>query len=127
MEYYQQSFEHTGELPPFWTGQDFEQCTFSRLDLAKVNLSGANFINCRFDDCTLTRAEVKQTKFLDVAFVNSRLNHVDFGKCNAFGFSVSFDECQLDYTVFLGRNMKKTRFCECSLKEAHFLQCDLTG
>ncbi|UFH53374.1 pentapeptide repeat-containing protein [Spirosoma sp. KNUC1025] len=127
MEYYNQVFDQTTPRIDRWTEQEFEQCTFRKLDLSKVELTNSNFVNCRFDDCNLTNVVVKNTKLYDVSFAGCKLAHVDFGTCNPFGFHVTFQECQLDYSVFLNRKLKKAHFTDCSLKEVHFLQCDLTG
>ncbi|MGF7217689.1 uncharacterized protein YjbI with pentapeptide repeats [Spirosoma lacussanchae] len=127
MEYFSQLFDQPDQLPDHWYDQEFEQCTFRKLDLSQQVLARSNFTNCQFDTCNLAGCNVKNTKFDDVHFAHCRLSQVDFSFCNTFAFHVDFEECQLDYTVFLGRNLKKTRFVDCSLKEAHFLKCDLTG
>lgn len=127
MEYFNQMFAPSDTLPDRWNGQDFEQCTFRNLDLSRTSLSGANFINCRFDACVLTQAEVKNAKLYDVSFASCKLMYVDFGTCNPFGFHVDFEDCQLDYAIFLDRKLKKSRFVDCSLREVQFLNCDLTG
>ena len=127
MDFYDQHFDTVEALPDQLHNQEFEQCTFKKLDFSKRLLSGTNFINCRFEGCNLTAAELKNTTLHDVVFLNGKLTHLDFGQCNAFGFRVTFRECQLDYTVFLNRNLKKTTFVDCLLREAHFLRCDLTG
>ena len=127
MDYYDQTFDQSSELPGEWSSHDFEKCTFRKLDLSGASFVKSNFTNCHFDECNLSKVNVGNTKFDEVTFVKCRLVQVDFGHCNAFGFSVGFQGCDLDFAVFLNRNMKKTRFRTCSLKEAHFLKCDLTG
>ncbi|MBO0935936.1 pentapeptide repeat-containing protein [Fibrella sp. HMF5335] len=127
MDYYNQTFDQNSELPDSWNGQDFEKCTFRKLDLAGALLTKSNFINCQFEECNLSKVTVGNTKFDEVHFIKCRLTQVDFGHCNPFGFSVGFQGCNLDFSVFLNRNMKKTRFDTCSMKEAHFLKCDLAG
>lgn len=123
MEYYNQVFDQLDTV----ANQEFEKCTFKKLDLSGVAITNANFINCRFEDCTLTRADLKNTKLYDVSFYKCKLAHVDFGQCNAFGFHVNFQECLLDYTVFLNRKLKKAQFIDCSMREAHFIRCELIG
>ncbi|GAB3697960.1 pentapeptide repeat-containing protein [Spirosoma flavus] len=127
MEYFDQVFERPDELPDKWTNHEFEQCRFKKLDLSRTSFASSNFINCRFEDCSLVNATLKNTKLYDVTFVNCKLAHVDFGLCNAFGFHADFQTCQLDYTVFLNRKLKKAQFIDCSLKEAYFVKCELTG
>lgn len=126
MESYDQVFDQLNAVGR-WIGQEFEQCLFKKLDLSRIAFTDTSFINCHFEDCNLTKAELKNTKLYDVSFLNCKLAHVDFGLCNAFGFHVDFQECQLDYTVFLNRKLKKAHFIDCSMKEAHFVKCELTG
>ena len=58
-------------------------------------------------------------------FVNCKMVGVDFSVCNDFLFSVNFKNCQLDYSTFFQKKMKKTHFIECSLKEVDFSEVEL--
>jgi len=51
---------------------------------------------------------------------------LDFSICNNFLFVVNFQSCQLDYSTFFQKKMKKTKFTDCSLKEVDFAEVDLT-
>jgi len=127
MEFYDQIIGPADEVVATWQDQSFEQCTFKKLDLARVSLAGSSFVDCRFEDCNLTGVVVKNTRLYDVSFINCKLPHVDFGVCDPFGFHITCQDCRLDYVVFLNRKLKKALFADCSIKEAFFLQCDLTG
>ncbi|MVM37821.1 pentapeptide repeat-containing protein [Spirosoma sp. HMF3257] len=127
MDYYKQVFTPLVELPDQWVNQEFEHCTFKKLDLSRIECTNSNFINCRFDDCNLTRVGLGNVKLYDVSFFSCKLAYVDFGQCNAFGFHVNFQECQLDNTAFLNRKLKKAKFVDCSIIEAHFIRCELVG
>ncbi|MBC3785074.1 pentapeptide repeat-containing protein [Spirosoma utsteinense] len=127
MDFRDQLFDQYADLPAQWARQDFEQCTFKYLDLSKVIFANTNFTNCRFEDCNLGLALLEGTKLDDVVFVASKLNSVNFGQCSAFGFHVDFQGCQLDYASFSNRNLKKTRFVDCTLLEARFINCDLSS
>ena len=127
MEFYNTLFDQPSELPVQWMQHDFEQCTFKNLNLPGVAFTKSNFINCRFEHCNLTQTTLGNTKLDDITFVNCQLMHVDFGLCNPFGLRMDFQQCRLDYAVFLDRKLKKTQFIECSMKEVHFLKCDLTN
>lgn len=127
MEYYDQVFNLSADLPTSWMNQEFEQCTFQKLDLSQAVLMKSSFINCTFDDCNLTKVVLKETKLYDVNFSGCKLLHVDFSPCNPFGFHANFHNCQLDYTVFIDRKLKKAQFTDCSLRESYFVKCDLVG
>ncbi|GAB4024762.1 pentapeptide repeat-containing protein [Spirosoma gilvum] len=127
MEYYDQIFEPLTIDIDRWSGHEFEQCTFKKLDLTQAVLNSASFVDCRFENCNLTRAQLKNTKLYEVRFIHCQLPHVDFGHCDPFGFHVNFQGCQLDYTTFLNRKLKKASFIDCSIREAFFLNCELVG
>ena len=127
MDFYDQLFDAVEMLPQLFVGHTFESCTFKKLNLSKQPLNSATFINCTFADCNLSTIDTRNTTFNDVDFRQCIVSHLDFGKCNPFGFHVDFQGCQLDYSIFLNRNLKKTLFSDCSLREAHFLNSDLAG
>lgn len=127
MEFYDQLFDQTTGVPGQWAHQVFEKCVFKQLNLSKAVLAQASFINCRFENCNLWLVVLTGTKLNEVDFINCTVIGVDFGQCSAFGFFVSFRECQLDQSYFVDRNLKKTCFLDCSLKEVRFINCDLTG
>lgn len=127
MEFFDQHFDQTTGIPDPFSYQDFEQCTFKNLHLAKTVLAHANFVNCRFENCHLDLVVLKGTKLNDVAFVKCQLVGVNFEHCSPFAFAVGFQECNLDQSYFFNRNLKKTKLIGCSLKGASFINCDLAG
>lgn len=107
-------------------GSEFFQCTFINCNFHKSDLGRNEFSHCRFEGCNFTMAVIADTGFADVTFNNCKLLGLDFTTCNKFMFSFAFSHCQMDFSVFLGAKLKKTRFNHCSLKEAVFTEADLT-
>jgi fluoroquinolone resistance protein len=101
-------------------------CTFEHCDFSKTNLSTVDFVDCRFLHCNFSLADVKNTAFKSSTFEHSKVTGVNFGECNPFMFSVTFQHCILDYSVFFKQKMKKTVFTSCSLKQTDFEETDLT-
>ncbi len=76
-----------------------------------------------------------QAKLQNVVFRKSKLLGLNFTQCDDFLFSISFYHCNLDFTSYVGKKLKKTifnrwgikeaKFAECDLSEAAFLNCDL--
>ena len=104
-----------------------ESCTFTNCDFSESNLSGNDFVDCRFEGCNLSMMRVDQTGLKNVEFHNCKLMGVDFSACNEFLLAVSFHNCILDFVSFFRRKLRKTTFSGCSIKEANFTQTDLTG
>jgi uncharacterized protein YjbI with pentapeptide repeats len=70
---------------------------------------------------TLYGTGIKNAKFIDCKMMG-----IDFSKCNAFLFSVSFENCHLDYCSFFQLKMKKTSFLNCSIRDVDFAETDLS-
>jgi len=108
-----------------------EECTeykdtiFKNSNFAKGNLGSYEFTDCTFFSCDLSMTRFDNAVFTRVKFVNCKLLGVDFGKCSKFIFSVSFDDCILNYCFFHKNNLKKTLFKKCVIKEASFAEAEL--
>jgi uncharacterized protein YjbI with pentapeptide repeats len=67
------------------------------------------------------------TTLNNAQFTNSKILGLNFSECIDFLFSVSFDNCILDYSSFQGKKMNKTIFKDSSLKGVNFTQTDLSA
>ena len=108
------------------TGREFDRCTFISCDFSNSGIIQTDFIDCLFDNCNFAMTKLNHSGLKNCDFVNSKMVGVDFSVCNDFLFSVNFKNCQLDYSTFFQKKMKKTIFVECSLKEVDFSEVDLS-
>lgn len=106
---------------------EFDEKIFKGSNFSKVNLGSFEFIDCTFISCDLSMARLENAVFTRVKFIQCKLLGVDFSLCSTFAFSVSFEDCILNYCVFLKNNLKKTIFNKCIIKEASFFDTDLTS
>ena len=106
--------------------REFEDCSFTNCNFSKSDLRGIQFMDCHFKGCNLSLAMLDDAGIKSVAFKDCKLMGIDFSKCNDFLFSVSFENCQLDYCSFYKKKMKKTIFRGCSLKHTDFTETDLS-
>jgi len=115
----------------------YEDCRFIQCDFAGLELHSSSFTDCEFIDCNLSNVDLKGVTLNQVKFKRSKMLGLGFEGCSDFLFSVDFESCQLDYSSFYKRNLKKQQFRACSLKEvdftdanleqAIFSDCDLAG
>lgn len=108
------------------SGNEFIRCTFSHCEFSKCDLSENDFVDCTFEHCNLTMVKLNDTGLKDVRFSDCKVMGVDFHPCAKFMFAVEFQKCQVDYSTFFQRKMKKTRFTDCTLRETDFTETDLT-
>ena len=108
-------------------GREFQDCIFKQCDLSGSEFSDNKFIDCVFEGCNLSLLKLGNTALQSITFKDCKILGVNFHECSDFLFSVSFDNCIIDFASFSGKKMPKTAFIKSSLKETSFVQAILTG
>lgn len=106
---------------------EYESCTFLGCDLSSGNFSTTRFISCDFIDSNLSNVRVSQTSFREVNFKNCKMIGIQFDTCNQLLFEASFENCQLDHSIFFQMKLKRAHFMNCQLIEADFSEADLSN
>lgn len=107
--------------------REFEDCIFKNCDFSNSDFSNNSFMDCEFIDCNLSMTQLAGTSLKSVHFINCKLLGIQFQTCNDFLFSVSFQDCVLDYSSFANKKMPKSKFNSCSMKEVSFIGTNLTN
>jgi uncharacterized protein YjbI with pentapeptide repeats len=107
--------------------REFDDCVFKNCDFSNSDFSYNSFIDCEFIDCNLSMLNWGGTSLKTVRFKNCKLLGIQFNTCEDFLFSVEFQDCVLDYSVFNNKKMPKTKFNSCSMKETSFIGTNLTN
>ena len=115
---------------------EFNNCKFTRCNFREANLKGCIFRNCLFVDCDLSLAKLNNSQFTEVIFKDCQLvgvNWVDtsLGRKN-FLKPVDFIKCALNYSTFIGSQLKNIQMIDCvahsvDLSDADLSQADCTG
>lgn len=105
---------------------EYEACTFVNCNFSSGDLFSIIFVDCMFDNCDVSNANISNAAFRDVKFKNCKMLGLNFESSNEFMFSVDFENCQMDHSIFFKRQLKKTIFKNCSLKSVDFGEADLT-
>jgi len=105
---------------------EYSNCRFNKCNFTKTEFHSSDFIDCTFKDCNLSLAILGNTGIKTVSFINCKLMGIDFSACNNFLFSPAFQSCQLDYSSFFQKKMKKIAFIDCSMKKVDFTETDLS-
>jgi len=105
---------------------EYENCIFKECNLAETDLSDMKFVDCEFYNCNLSGAKLTRSVIRDVVFKDCKLLGLHFNNCNEFLFTASFENCQLNLSIFYKLKLKKTCFKNCLLREADFSETDLT-
>lgn len=106
---------------------EFSECKFVNCDFSDVVFDNAEFTDCQFVSCNLAMAKFENTVLSQIHFINCKVMGVDFSKCSKFLFSVLFEGCILNYSLFYKNDLKNALFKKCQLQEASFMESDLTA
>lgn len=127
------------------TGKHFESCSFSNCDMSGVVLSECTFSDCKFTNCNLSLMKMPHSDMGNGCFMDCKMVGIDWTAAQwrksmtkrKRVFSLSFQRCLLDYSVFIAMQMYGVRFEGCSLRNvgfesadmesAEFTNCDLGG
>ena len=104
---------------------EYEHCTFINCNFSNCVLTGNRFCETEFIDCNLSNAELTEVAFQDVKFSNCKMLGLHFDKCNEFGFSISFEQCQLNHSVFYKMKLNRTSFVDCQLHGVDFTEAEM--
>jgi fluoroquinolone resistance protein len=108
-------------------GREFDKCTFQQVDFSNCIIRNSIFSDCVMETCNLTMAQLINTGFSGVKFKNCKMLGIDFNPVRDLSFSVSFDNCILDYASFSRKKLRNTIFKKCRMMEVNFQETDLTG
>lgn len=123
----QKTFEKVDFVTKRINNREFEECIFKNCDFSNSDFSNNTFMDCDFIDCNLSMTDLLGSSLKTVSFKNCKLLGIHFNKCIDFLFSVSFQDCVLDYSSFSDKKMLKTKFHSCSMKEVSFTGSNLTN
>lgn len=109
----------------------FSGCTFARCIFTEGAFLACRFLECIFEDCTMKLAKVEDTTFSAVTFRRCNLLGVDWTAANWSEWATKlhalvFEDCGLEYSVFLGLDLRKMQMKDCTAREANFAEADLS-
>lgn len=99
----------------------FVECTFTNCDLSQKLIQNCKFENCKFTNCNLSSTNLNNTRLIDCKFIECKLTGIDFRTVNlTLGLVIDAEKSNLNYCVFEGIEIPKSKFIECDLVEADF-------
>jgi fluoroquinolone resistance protein len=109
---------------------EFIECEFSNCFFVETIFINSTFIRCRFENCDLSMIKIPGCTFSGIQFQSSKLLGIDWTKAQ-WGASLIedpfvFDGCVLNYSTFIGLDIKGTQFRNCTCLNVDFREADLS-
>lgn len=136
------------DLSNLLESEEFDGCQFEKLDVSDSLLSTKYFFSSTFIDCDLSNCDINRCTFRDCEFINCNLSllrlcdtnliNIKFTNCKLIGidwtsivwtkkntkkrdkFPLSFFNCTLNHSIFIGMDMYSVLFVDSMLKEVGF-------
>lgn len=106
--------------------RQFESCVFRNCNFSNIHFKNITFEGCEFYICDFSGAQINESALRMARFFECKLIGLNFESVNPFRLSLSFSNCQMDYTSFYKLKLKGTKFENCSLKGADFSEAILS-
>jgi uncharacterized protein YjbI with pentapeptide repeats len=111
-------------------GKEFSECVFDHCAFRESTFQACKFNDCTFQDCDLSLVRFDTTSFSDTKFERSTLVGVDWTLASWSRFQadapISFADCVVDFSAFIGLALRKIVFSKCSAQEVEFSDADLS-
>jgi uncharacterized protein YjbI with pentapeptide repeats len=131
VEYSSESFKKVRLEAARLQYKEFYDCVFSNCSFRESVFKECKFNDCTFEDCDLSLARFEGSSFGDTHFIRSKVIGVNWTLAAWSQFvsdsPISFTECAVDFSAFIGLRLRKIVFNKCSAKEVEFSETDLTG
>lgn len=110
---------------------DYHSCLFKGCDLTGASLARCRFTDTRFESCNLSLVKLPGASFSAVSFRSSKLAGVNWTEAAwpriKLAGQLSFEDCVLTDSVFLGLFLRGVSMLNCLAKGADFREADLAG
>ncbi|MBT3241131.1 MAG: pentapeptide repeat-containing protein [Chloroflexi bacterium] len=113
---------------------EFHDCEFNKSSFCESSFIKCIFNNCRFTSCDLSNIGINNSSFIHTKFMGSKMIGIDWvssglGKKEIIKINnpISFYDCVLNYSVFLGLDLKNVQIEKCLAKEVDFSEAVLKG
>lgn len=103
---------------------EFFDCKFIDCKFFKVIFFNCRFENCIFQNCDLGSISIKHTVFNDVLLLESKITGVQWPDAG-IPLDVKFRKSLLNYSSFIGVDLKNTELIDCQLIEVDFTETNL--
>lgn len=111
----------------------FLDCNFRNCDFNESSFTMSSFSNCSFTDCNLSLIKIGDSRIENTQFMQCKMIGIDWTQAiwnnntskKKANFSIEFKDCTLNYSIFIGLNLYKAMFVECSMREVGFESANL--
>lgn len=111
-------------------GRDFYDCVFTNCSFHETIFYDCKFDGCSFEACDLSLMQVTNSVFMDVQFKECQCIGINWTVADWSRLGVveplSFAECALSHSIFMGLPLKKIKLVKCVAENVDFADADLT-
>lgn len=103
---------------------EFEACTFKNCNFGGAIFKLCKFVDCKFEHCDLSNLQINRTVFRNTSFNHCKLLGINWANASSVAH-LNFEKSILDYSSFVGLDLRKSVIRECIAREADFADTNL--
>ena len=130
-EYTTQEFKKIVQKNDQISQKEFSGCTFVKCAFNETIFQDCRFYNCTFKNCDLSLVRLKGCSFTNTHFEDSQMIGVNWTETTWASSRVAltpvhFLGCVINYSTFMGLNLKKVVIRKCTARDVSFEEANLT-
>ena len=110
--------------------QQYEQCIFVKCKFTETQFRDCKFYDCEFKSCDLSLIKVIGCEFSNVLIEDSKAVGINWAELRLpmirVYCPVEFIRSNINYSNFLGMDLREIQIVECQAREANFSEANLS-
>jgi len=113
--------------------KEFTSCLFVKCSFLETVFKECHFDHCTFRKCDLSLVHLKDCSFSETRFEDSQVIGVDWTETTwanakfSLAKPVDFQNCVINFSTFMGMNLKQINILKCVAREVSFEDANLSG
>lgn len=130
-EYITEEFKKLVHKNDLISRKEFSGCAFVKCAFNETVFQDCRFLDCTFTGCDLNLARLTGCSFANTQFKDSQVLGINWTETqwatSRIPFApVHFSGCVINYSIFMGLNLKKITLRKCSARDVSFEDANLT-
>jgi uncharacterized protein YjbI with pentapeptide repeats len=129
-EHYEATFRDLDLSGQVVSGQQYEQCVFTKCNFAGTQFKACNFYDCEFRSCDLSLIKVGHCEFSNNLVEDSKAMGINWAEMRVptvrVYCPVEFIRCNINYSNFMALDLREIQIVGCEAREVNFSEANLS-
>jgi uncharacterized protein YjbI with pentapeptide repeats len=129
-EHYEITFRDLDLSGQVVSGQQYEQCIFTKCNFSETEFKLCNFYDCEFRSCDLSLIKVENCEFSNNLMEDSKAMGINWAEMRVptvrVYCPVEFIKCNINYSNFMALDLREIQIVGCEAREVNFSEANMS-